>query len=53
MLQQVKSIFKRIAKKTKPTLKKKIKDGKNCYEKEKLPLIELAVNQIYCFLLNK
>jgi hypothetical protein len=26
---------------------KKIKDGKNCYEKEKLPLIELAVNQIY------
>jgi hypothetical protein len=52
MLQQVKSIFKRNAKKTKPTLKK-IKDGKNCYEKEKLPLIELAVNQIYCFFLNK
>ena len=52
MLQQIKSIFKRIAKKTKPTLKK-IKDGKNCYEKEKLPLTELAVNQIYCFLLNK
>jgi len=38
MLQQVKSILKRIAKKQNPPLKK-IKDGKNCYEKEKLPLI--------------
>jgi len=24
--------------------------GKNCYEKEKLPLLKTAVNQIYYFL---
>ena len=29
------------------------KDGKNCYEKEKLPLTHtVVVNQIYCFLLK-
>jgi len=31
--------------KTKPTLKK-LRMGKNCYEKEKLSLIELVINQI-------
>jgi hypothetical protein len=34
MLQQVKSIFKRIAKKTKPTLKKKLRMGKIAMKKK-------------------
>jgi len=49
---KLRAYLKELLKKQNPPLKK-IKDGKNCYEKEKLPLIELAVNQIYCFLLNK
>ncbi len=37
--------FKDLHKKTKPTLKN-FKDGKNCYEKEKLPLTHISDNQI-------
>ncbi len=51
MLQQL-SLFKfRIDRKTKPTLKK-IKDGKNCYEKEKLPLTQISGNSNIMFFLK-
>lgn len=45
MLHQFWMFFEELLKKTKPTLKK-IKDGKNCYEKEKLPLTHISDNQI-------
>ena len=50
MLHHFLTILKELLKKQNPPLKR-IKDGKNCYEKEKLPLTHISDKQIYFFLL--
>lgn len=50
MLYQLLSFYIELHKKQNPPLK--IKDGKNCYEKEKLPLTHISGNSNILFFLK-